>query len=61
VTKSSGAYELSDVVETALAKALVLAAAKRWDVVLQISEELGRRGSEYSAVSSVRPRRSMSI
>ena len=36
VTESSEAYELSNVVETALAKALVLAAqAKRWDVVLQ--------------------------
>jgi hypothetical protein len=32
VTESSEAYELSNVVETALAKALVLAAeAKRWD------------------------------
>ena len=46
-------YELSNVVETALAKALVLAAeAKRWDVVVQIASELagrrvgnGRRGS----------------
>jgi len=45
VTESSEAYELSNVVETALAKALVLAAqAKRWDVVSQIAEELeGRR------------------
>jgi hypothetical protein len=45
VTESSGAYELSNVVETALAKALVLAAeTKRWDVVMQIAEELeGRR------------------
>jgi hypothetical protein len=45
VTESSDAYELSNVVETALAKALVLAAeAKRWDVVVQIAEELqGRR------------------
>jgi hypothetical protein len=44
VTISSEAYELSNVVETALAKALVLAAeAKRWDVVAQIAEELGRR------------------
>jgi hypothetical protein len=40
------AYELSNVVETALAKALVLAAeAKRWDVVTQIADELRRRGS----------------
>ena len=45
VTQSSEAYELSNVVETALARALVLAAeAKRWDVDLQIAEELeGRR------------------
>jgi hypothetical protein len=46
VTQSSEAYELSNVVETALAKALVLAAeAGRWDVVVQIAEELRRRGS----------------
>ena len=33
-------------VETALARALVLAAeAKRWDVVMQIADELRRRGS----------------
>jgi hypothetical protein len=44
VTESSQAYELSNVVETALAKALVLAAeAKRWDVVVLIAEELRRR------------------
>ena len=45
VTESSDDYALSNVVETALAKALVLAAeAKRWDVVMQIAEELeGRR------------------
>jgi hypothetical protein len=45
VTESSEAYELSNVDETALARALVLAAeAKRWDVVLQMAEELqGRR------------------
>jgi hypothetical protein len=35
-----------DVVETALAKALVLAAeAKQWDVVAQIADELRRRGA----------------
>ena len=46
VTESSEAYELSNVVETALARALVLAAeAKRWDVVLQIAGELHRRPS----------------
>lgn len=46
VTESSEAYELSNVVETALAKALVwAAAAKRWDVVLQIVSELQARRS----------------
>jgi hypothetical protein len=47
VTESSEAYELSNVVETALARALVLAAeAGRWVVVMQIAEELqGRRVS----------------
>jgi hypothetical protein len=39
VTESSEAYELSNVVETALAKALVFA-ARRWDVVMRIAEEL---------------------
>jgi hypothetical protein len=49
VTESSEAYELSNVVETALAKALVLAAeAKRWDVVVQIAEELRARRSTSS-------------
>ena len=43
-TESSEAYELPNVVETALAKALVLAAeAKRWDVVVLIADELRRR------------------
>jgi hypothetical protein len=46
VTESSQSYELSNVVETALARALELGAeAKRWDVVTQIVEELRRRGS----------------
>ena len=57
VTESSEAYELSNVVETALAKALVLAAeAKRWDVVVQIAEELqGRRvgNQQVSRVAKV--------
>jgi hypothetical protein len=45
VTESSEAYELSNVVETAPAKALVLAAeAKRWDVVTLIASELQSRG-----------------
>jgi hypothetical protein len=63
VTESSAAYGLSDVVETALAKALVLAAeAKRWDVVLEIAEELGRRGSAHrSAVRSRWLRRSAKV
>ena len=50
MTESSDAYELSNVVETALARALVLAAeAKRWDVVSQIADELGRRGTAQIA------------
>jgi hypothetical protein len=48
VTESSEVYQPSNVVETALARALVLAAeARRWDVVTQIAEELGRRGSAH--------------
>jgi hypothetical protein len=45
-------YELSSVVETALARALVLAAqARRWDVVTQIAEELhGRRVGTLTAL-----------
>jgi hypothetical protein len=51
VAESSQEYELSDVVETALARALVLAAeAKRWDVVILIAEELRRRGNGPSNV-----------
>ena len=51
VTESSEAYELSNVVETALARALVLAAeAGRWDVVMQIADELhGRRVGRLEA------------
>ena len=46
VTEWSQAHDLSNVVETALARALVSAAgAKRWDVATQIVEELRRRGS----------------
>jgi hypothetical protein len=41
VAESSKAYELSNVVETALAKALNFATqAGRWDVVSQIADEL---------------------
>ena len=60
VTESSEVYELSNVVETALAKAVVLAAkAKRWDVVMQIADELRRRGSaQASLVPSVQLNRS---
>ena len=49
VTESSEAYELSSVVETALAKALLLAAeAGRWDVVGRIAAELeGRRTGRF--------------
>ena len=52
-TQPSDAYDLSGVVETALARALILAAeAQRWDVVAQIAAELqGRRGTQ-SAVES---------
>jgi hypothetical protein len=50
VTISSEAYDLSYVVEPALARALVLAAeAKRWDVVIQIADELRRRHSAPSS------------
>jgi len=63
MTESSGGYELSNVVETALAQALVLAAeAKRWDVVIQIADELRRRGScQTSLVSSLRLKRSSKV
>jgi hypothetical protein len=49
VTESSEAYELSNVVETALARALLLAAeAGRWDVVGRIAAELeGRRTGRF--------------
>jgi hypothetical protein len=44
VTESPETYELSNVAETALAKALVLAAkAKRWEIVAALAEELRRR------------------
>jgi hypothetical protein len=64
VTESSGVYELRNVVETALAKALVLAAeAMRWEVVIQIAEELRRRGSAQptSFAPSERLRRSSKV
>ena len=44
VTESSEGYELSNVVETALAKALLLAAeGKRWEIVSRIAAELAAR------------------
>jgi hypothetical protein len=56
VTESSEAYELPNVVETALARALVLAAeAKRWDVVVQIAGELRRRDSPATGLSRSAP------
>lgn len=58
-TESSEAYELSNVVETALAKALVLAAkAKRWDVVAQIAESCS---GGTAVVLHGRPRYSLSV
>jgi hypothetical protein len=55
-----GEYELRDVVEPALVRALVLAAeAQRWDVVMQIATELEARrktrsGSEPFALAPAR-------
>jgi hypothetical protein len=50
VTESSEAYELSNVVETALAKALLLAAeSERWDIVGKIAAELEARRPHRSA------------
>lgn len=52
-TESSEGYDLNGVVETALARALVLAAeAKRWNVVAQIADELQRRGTAPRGASS---------
>jgi hypothetical protein len=63
VTESSEAYELSNVVETALARGLVLAAeARRWEVVVQIADELRRRGSAHpTSFASERLRRSSKV
>ena len=49
MTVEAEAYELSNVVETALAKALA-AEAKRWDVVLLIAEELQRRAGGQGTI-----------
>lgn len=49
VTESSEAYELSNVLETALAKALPLAAEReRWDIVGTIAAELEARRRDRS-------------
>ena len=53
VTESSEAYELSNVVETALAKALLLAAKwERWDIVARIADELESRRCERLAAQN---------
>jgi hypothetical protein len=53
VTESSEGYQLSNVVETALARALVLPAeARRWEVVMHIADELRRRGSAQTTRSA---------
>ena len=50
MTESSEGYELSNVVETALAKALLLAAEReRWDMVGKIAAELEARRRDRSA------------
>lgn len=56
VTESSEECELSDVVETALAKALLLAAqGECWDVVGRIADELeSRRGERLARHSPAR-------
>ena len=56
VTESFEAYELSNVVETALAKALLLAAeGQRWDIVANIASELECRRRERFAAGLVVP------
>jgi hypothetical protein len=62
VTESSEAYELSDVVATALAKALLLAMeAGRWDVVGRIAAELeGRRTGLFKREPLVKASRARS-
>lgn len=59
----SGEYELRDVVEPALARALVLAAeGQRWDVVIQIAGELqARRQSSSRAKHPPHPGRSSRV
>ena len=59
VTQSSEAYELSNVVETALAKALLLAAeGERWEMVSRIASELAaRRGERFAGQNRARATR----
>jgi hypothetical protein len=56
VTESSEGYELSNVVEAALAKALLLAAEReRWDIVARIADELeSRQGERLAGQNTVR-------
>ena len=56
VTESPDPYELSNVVETALAKALLLAAeGERWDIVARIADELeSRRGERLAGQNAFR-------
>jgi hypothetical protein len=60
VTQSSELYELSNVVETALAKALLLvltAEGERREIVIEIAFELAARRGERFAVRSALERR----
>jgi len=59
VTESSEGYELSNVVETALAKALLLAAeGERWEIVSRIASELAaRRGERFVGQNRARATR----
>ena len=59
VTESSEAYELSNVVETALAKALLLAAeGGRWEIVSRMAAELAaRRGERFAGQNRARATR----
>lgn len=58
VTESSEANELSNVVETALAKALLLAAEReRWDIVGKIAAELEARRRDRSGQNAIRTAR----
>jgi hypothetical protein len=58
-TESSDAYELSNVAETALAKALLLVAeGERWEIVSKIATDLvAPRGERFAAQNSARSTR----